>query len=494
MNFKINETNTHINNLDTVIIGVPDHFNQIEPIIFENEDLTATLEIFKHRHIIGSTLGKIYSTALMIDGKYKRLVTIGLGNLKNLQYADMLNIWGTLFQYMKDEHIVNSFLILDSLITKYNKNNDMLFSCGLQSERSIYQFDDYSSNKRAPFNLDIYLQSNKDIDTSIIQHGQIIGQAINLVRYMSQVPSNILTPRDFTHDIQQRFENSAVTVDVKSGNDIVTEGFGLIQAVGQGSSNHSSLITLTYNGTNKTKPVIAFVGKGLTYQVNNGYSSNNHSKQLISTNMNEAATIVAIVEAVNKLKLPINIVAIIACADNRQNVIKLNDIYTGISGESIEIANNDDIGTLLLADAVQYANQFQPQLMIDIAILSQEIIATLGSDKAAVFQQRSEDMLRHIREVADLYDEMIYELPLTKIERQLILQSDIADLINDTNQCQQGKTLFDASFICHFAGNTPYIHFDITGPATNHVDTYNGPKGASGFLITTLIQWLLTLK
>ncbi|PNZ13829.1 leucyl aminopeptidase family protein [Staphylococcus simiae] len=494
MNFKINATNTQANKIDTIIIGVPDHFNQTGSIIFENEDLTATLEIFKHQHIIGSTLGKIYSTALMIDGHYKRLVTIGLGNLKKLQYADMLNIWGTLFQYMKDEHIVNSYLMLDSLITKYSKNNDMLFSCALQSVRSIYQFDDYASNKRAPFNLDIYLQSNEAIDTTIIHNGQIIGQAINLVRDISQIPSNILTPQYVAHDIQQRFENSAVTVDVKSGNDIVAEGFGLIQAVGQGSSNHPSLITLTYNGANKSQPVIALVGKGLTYQVNNAFNSNNHSKQLISTNMNEAATIVAIVEAVNKLKLPINIVAIIACADNRQNMIKLNDIYTGISGESIEIVNNDDIGTLLLADAVQYANQFQPQLIIDIAILSQEIISTLGSNKAAVFQQRCEDILRHIREVAELHDEMIYELPLTKIERQLILQSNIADLINDTNQYQQGKTLFDASFICHFAGNTPYIHFDITGPAIDNVDTYNGPQGASGFLVTTLIQWLLTLK
>lgn len=493
INFSIDETHAHSNGIDTIIIGVPDHFNQIEPIIFENEDLSTVLDTFKHQHIIGSTLGKIYSTALMIDGNYKRLVTVGLGNLKNLQYADMLKIWGNLFQYMEAEHIVNSYLIIDSICSKYIKRSDILFSCGLQSMRSIYQFDDYTANKRAPFKLDIYLQSNELIDIETLQNGQIVGQAINLVRDISQVPSNIITPQYMAQDIQQRFENTQVSFDIKSGKDILAEGFGLIQAVGQGNSHAPSLITLAYNGAKKTKPVIALVAKGLTYQVNQSYHSANQLKQSINTNMNEAATIIAIVEAVNKLKLPLNIVAIIACVDNRRNMIKLNDIYTGLSGESVEIANKDDIGSLILADAVQYAHQFQPQLIIDIAILSQEVISTLGNNKAAIFQRRSEDILKQILEIAELNNEMVYELPLTKTEQQVILQSDMADLINDTNQYHQGKTLFDASFISHFTSNIPYLHIDVTGPATNMIDTYNGPQGASGFLITTMIQWLSTM-
>lgn len=82
----------------------------------------------------------------------------------------------------------------------------------------------------------------------------------------------------------------------------------------------------------------------------------------------------------------------------------------------------------------------------------------------------------------------VFELPITETERHLIKQSDVADLVNHTNG--QGKALFAAAFISHFSGDIPHIHFDIAGPATTKSATYKGPKGPTGYMIPTVVEWL----
>ena len=86
-------------------------------------------------------------------------------------------------------------------------------------------------------------------------------------------------------------------------------------------------------------------------------------------------------------------------------------------------------------------------------------------------------------------DEYAFELPMTQTEQLLIRQSDVADLVNHTNG--HGKALLAATFITHFSGSTPHIHFDIAGPATtNNKTSYKGPKGPTGSMITTVLNWL----
>ena len=83
---------------DVIILGVPDHLNQIGKITYQNSDLTQTIENYRHRHIVSSQLGKTSSTILYINNEPKRLITVGLGNLKTLSYASFLKVFGTLFQ------------------------------------------------------------------------------------------------------------------------------------------------------------------------------------------------------------------------------------------------------------------------------------------------------------------------------------------------------------------------------------------------------------
>ena len=172
------------------------------------------------------------------------------------------------------------------------------------------------------------------------------------------------------------------------------------------------------------------------------------------------------IEAAARLQLPVNIVGVIAAAENMVNeaAMKPDDIFTALSGESVEVLNTDAEGRLVLGDAVFYANQFQPSVILDFATLTGAAVAALGEDKAAVFKNNTNAPINEILTTARKMDEFVFELPITSTEQQLIRQTDVADLVNHTNG--HGKALFAATFISHFAGDTPHLHFDIAGPAT----------------------------
>ena len=98
-------------------------------------------------------------------------------------------------------------------------------------------------------------------------------------------------------------------------------------------------------------------------------------------------------------------------------------------------------------------------------------------DKAAAFQSHAKNEINSLLDIAKSVDEKVFELPITDTEKQLIRNSDIADLVNHTNG--QGKALFAAAFITHFSGLTPHIHFDIAGPATINKSTFKRSKRAN---------------
>lgn len=493
MNIHINSTNQ--DDIPTLIIGVPEHINQLEDIVYHEQALMDDLNLLKKNHIIQGATGKISTSIIYIQQQPKRLVTVGLGNIKELTYADYLKVWGNVFQFLKQEHIIEAEMLLTSFLSQYMEDDVVAKTLGLQSEQAIYQFDNYKSDKRAPYQPDLYVNVDHDLETieTKIQEGRSIGGAINLAREFSQIPPNLLTPQYFAELVVQRFKDSSVKVDIKDGQSIQSEGFGLIHAVGKGSIHEPRVITMRYEGGRTTEKPIVLVGKGITYD-SGGYSIKSKTgMQTMKFDMCGAANVVAMIDVARQLALPINIVGIIASAENMINdkAMKPDDVYTALSGETVEVLNTDAEGRLVLGDAVAYATQFQPQVILDFATLTGAAIVALGEDKAAAFESNAKEQLNTILNISKTVDEQVFELPITNTERQLIKNSDVADLVNHTNG--QGKALFAASFISHFSGSVPHLHFDIAGPATTNKMSYKGPKGPTGYMIPTIVEWLKTL-
>lgn len=493
MNIHINSTNQ--DDMQTLIIGVPEHMNQLKDIVYHEQSLIDDLNVLKKNHIIQGAIGKLATSIIYIQQQPKRLVTVGLGNVKELTYADYLIIWGKVFQFLKQEHITEADLLLTSFLSLHIEEDVVTKTLGLQSEQAIYQFDNYKSDKRAPYQPDLYVNVDRDLEKieTNIQEGRTIGEAINLAREFSQIPPNLLTPQYFAELVLQRFKDSSVKVDIKDGQSIQSEGFGLIHAVGKGSMHEPRVITMRYEGGRNNEKPIVLVGKGITYD-SGGYSIKSKTgMQTMKFDMCGAANVVAMIEVARQLALPINIIGIIASAENMINdkAMKPDDVYTALSGETVEVLNTDAEGRLVLGDAVAYATQFQPQVILDFATLTGAAIVALGEDKAAAFESNAREQLNTILTISKTVDEQVFELPITNTERQLIKNSDVADLVNHTNG--QGKALFAASFISHFSGSVPHLHFDIAGPATTNKMSHKGPKGPTGYMIPTIVEWLKSL-
>ncbi|MCC8989579.1 MAG: leucyl aminopeptidase family protein [Staphylococcus sp.] len=481
--------------MQTLIIGVPEHMNQLKDIVYHEQSLIDDLNVLKKNHIIQGAIGKLATSIIYIQQQPKRLVTVGLGNVKELTYADYLIIWGNVFQFLKQEHITEAELLLTSFLSPHIEEDVVTKTLGLQSEQAIYQFDNYKSDKRAPYQPDLYVNVDRDLEKieTNIQEGRTIGEAINLAREFSQIPPNLLTPQYFAELVLQRFKDSSVKVDIKDGQSIQSEGFGLIHAVGKGSMHEPRVITMRYEGGRNNEKPIVLVGKGITYD-SGGYSIKSKTgMQTMKFDMCGAANVVAMIEVARQLALPINIIGIIASAENMiiDKAMKPDDVYTALSGETVEVLNTDAEGRLVLGDAVAYATQFQPQVILDFATLTGAAIVALGEDKAAAFESNAREQLNTILTISKTVDEQVFELPITNTERQLIKNSDVADLVNHTNG--QGKALFAASFISHFSGSVPHLHFDIAGPATTNKMSHKGPKGPTGYMIPTIVEWLKSL-
>ncbi|MGV3276903.1 M17 family metallopeptidase [Staphylococcus hyicus] len=479
--------------LSVLVIGIPEHLNQYTEEVKENHSFIEALAPLKTQHIISSDLGVIRDTALYMNHQWCRVVTVGLGNLKTRTTTDYLKLWGNVFQYLQKQSIEAIRLYLPTFLAKSIEPETIFNLMGLQQEQATYMFDSYKSDKSAPYSLHIQIEPERfNRFEAVIQEGRQLGRAINVARDLGNMPPNILTPAYFATLIEDHFKNTLVRVDIKDGTMIQQEGFGLLHAVGKGSSNPPRLITLEYNGNpNQRDQTIALVGKGITYD-SGGYSiKSKNGMPTMKYDMCGAANVIGMIDAIQSLQLKVNVVGVIAAAENMiaPHAMKPDDVFTALSGETVEVPNTDAEGRLVLADASYYANQFQPSFIMDFATLTGAAIVALGDDKTAVFNKgvstvQLQDILKH----AQMFDEPTFELPITKTERANIKKSDVADLTNHVNA--DGKALFAAAFITHFSGQTPHLHFDIAGPATINKASFKGPKGATGVMISTIVNYL----
>ncbi|RIM75941.1 M17 family peptidase N-terminal domain-containing protein, partial [Staphylococcus arlettae] len=105
MNISVNSTNQSVR--QTLIVGVPEHLNQFETLSVNGVDIRENIGFLKQNHLIGSSLGKVYQTHFQLQDEHYRLISVGLGNLKQLDYTQLLQVFGKLFQFLKSEHILS---------------------------------------------------------------------------------------------------------------------------------------------------------------------------------------------------------------------------------------------------------------------------------------------------------------------------------------------------------------------------------------------------
>jgi leucyl aminopeptidase len=321
-----------------------------------------------------------------------------------------------------------------------------------------------------------------------VKTAEIISGSVLFARDIVSTPANEMTPTDLANEASQTVRGKNIQCRILDAAELKEIGMNALLAVAAGSDQPPKLIVLEYRGGEKSSPVIALVGKGLTFDSGGISIKPSEKMDQMKSDMAGGAAVIAAIRATAELGLPVNLVGIVPATENLPSgkAYKPGDIIKSLSGQTIEIITTDAEGRLILADALTYAERFKPAAIIDLATLTGACIIALG-DHVIGMMGNDDELKQQIRLASDLSGERVWELPLWDDYDELI-KGDAADLKNSGGRA--GGAITAAAFLKKFVGDTPWVHLDIAGPAWLEKEKPYIPRGASGVGVRLLIYFL----
>lgn len=349
-----------------------------------------------------------------------------------------------------------------------------------------YQYHDFKTKNIKPLALeavDFYLEG---ASKEALLAGQAIAQGIELTRKLADCPANHCTPSYLAEQaLLLATQHKSIRTTIVDQEQMRAMGMGALLAVAQGSNEPPKLIDVHYQGAGTNSAPIILVGKGITFD--SGGLSIKPAEGMVEMkyDMCGAASVLGVLKACALLKLPINVIGLIASAENllSGNAVKPGDVVTSMSGQTIEILNTDAEGRLVLADALTYAERYAPELVIDIATLTGAIVIALGNITTGLMTNDdalANDLLRASIASGD----KCWRMPLFDAYQEA-LDSPVADMIN-ANFDRSGGAIVAGCFLSRFTSKYRWAHLDIAGTAW-----ISGKKRqATGRPVPLLIEFL----
>jgi leucyl aminopeptidase len=343
-----------------------------------------------------------------------------------------------------------------------------------------------AEKKRFPFEEIAWAGAGGD-QQGALESGQVLAECINLTRRLVDEPPSSMFPASFAEQAEQAASDAGLQIEVWDENRLAAERCGSLLAVARGSNRPPRLVIWRYNGGQPTQAPLALVGKGVTFDSGGLSIKPTDGMKTMKCDMAGAATVQGAMQAIARLKLPINVVGLAGLVENMLGgeAYKLGDVLTARSGKTIEVLNTDAEGRLVLADVLNVALDFHPAKIIDLATLTGACVVALGTDVAGLMANNQE-WCDQIAAAAAACGEQVWPLPMFP-EFSEQIKSEIADIKNVGNG-RWGGAITAAKFLEEFVGETPWTHMDIAGPAF-----LESPKpwldgGATGAYVRTLVE------
>ena len=392
----------------------------------------------------------------------KALCLVNLGTAKDYQADALPKLFQAIAKLLLQQHWSEVTLVLPRL--KAQSADWQLEQMIVLLEQETYQFLRFKTKKNKPHALKSVTWVFPEAEESNLKTGSLIAEALSFTRDLANLPANICTPTYLSkvaHDLDHEFDSVHVkALDLQAMEDL---GMGALLAVAQGSAQAPQLITLKYTGQGSSPPVV-FVGKGITFDSGGISLKPPEAMEEMKYDMCGAATVLGLIRACATLALPINVIGLLACAENLPSgtAVKPGDVVTSLSGQTIEIVNTDAEGRLVLADALTYAKQFHPKFVIDIATLTGAIVIALGAVNSGLMTN-DESLAQLILSASAQSGDKVWRMPLDPAYQDLIA-SPVADIINSTGSRAAGS-ITAACFLSRFTEAFPWAHLDIAGTA-----------------------------
>ncbi|WP_240508081.1 leucyl aminopeptidase family protein [Virgibacillus indicus] len=339
-----------------------------------------------------------------------------------------------------------------------------------------YKFLTYKS-KEDYFQTDLQVDGSKNT-LAFVENGKNRAEATAFSRdLMNEIPS-VLNPKTFPAILEREFAGTAIEVTIFDKEELEKRQMNGVLTVGRGSVHAPAFAELEYRG-DKTKPLVALVGKGVTFDT--GGISLKKGKDLsnMRMDMGGAAAVAGAMKLLEKSKAKVNVTALIPIVENMPDNTSVipGDVIRYKNGLTVQAGNTDAEGRLILADGLIRAGELQAEYIIDIATLTGAIWSALGSKLAGVFGD--EHLSAEIKNIGNENGDFNWPMPLVDAYDSY-LASDYADF-NNTNSKTEASSIVAALFLRRFVPETcKWLHVDMAGVMSSQESGYY-TKSATGF-------------
>jgi leucyl aminopeptidase len=351
-----------------------------------------------------------------------------------------------------------------------------------------YQFLKYKSDKKENSLSAVSLVSG-NISKKTLSELYTLIEATCIARDLVNEPVIHLTAEKLSEEIKKLGKKAGFKVEVFNKAKIRSLNMGGLMNVNKGSSNPPTFNILEYKPAGaKNKQPYVLVGKGVVYDTGGLSLKPTESMVMMKCDMAGAAAVASAIYALAKNKVPIYVIGLIPATENSisANAITPGDVITMHNGKTVEVANTDAEGRLILGDALSYASRYKPKLVIDLATLTGAALRAIGQEGIVYMGNASPEIKMNFTKSGHQVYERLVELPLWE-EYDKYIQSDIADIKNLGNEYAGAITA--GKFLEHFV-DYDWLHLDIAGMAfLNTPDSYRGKNG-TGIGVRLLYHFL----
>ena len=322
-----------------------------------------------------------------------------------------------------------------------------------------------------------------------VQRAEVYARATYAARDLVNQPPDRKRPAVLASTVTEMVGHCCDTV-VRAADDLASEGFGGLLAVGAGSTAPPCLVELRYRPPNPLGHVV-LVGKGITFDSGGLSLKRGEAMEGMKADMAGAAAVAAVCSVLDELGIRMEVTGLLPLAENMPSgtAQRPGDVITVHGGKTVEVLDTDAEGRLVLADALDYATGLEPDVMVDLATLTGSAITALGQH-AAPLMGTDDDLIASLRQAATVAGEDVWPLPLWSSLEHL-LDSAVADA-NNTGDGAGAGAIIGGLFLRRFTGDVPWAHLDIAGPAflPSSLAGAHLPAGGTGFGVRTLLAWL----
>ena len=341
-----------------------------------------------------------------------------------------------------------------------------------------YSFDKFKSKKKTKKNnAKIHFESSSEIKS--------ITESYFYVRDLINTPANILGPKEIFNSAKKYLKKFDV-VNFKSGKSL-ENNFPLISAVGNGASVSRQPIFCEFKSKKKYKKKIFLIGKGVSFDTGGLNIKTGAGMSLMKKDMGGAANCIGLAKLVVDFGIEIDFHLLLCLVENSisKKSMRPSDIIKSREGSFIEIGDTDAEGRLILADAITYASESQPDLIIDMATLTGASRVAMGVEVPSFFCN-DDDLAMKLIYSSKKTGDPLWQLPLwDNYSNQL--NSEHADLKNIGNS-MFGGAITAALFLQKFVKDIPWIHVDLM--AWTRANKYSSYEGGEAMGLRALLDFL----